>query len=92
MYFHGIIRQQVPNKSFFFYISFRQHKTEEIPVIKIFLHSSLGILLELPKHSLIHAANYLVHVVNYLVHAVDYLVHAVDYLVHAVDYLVHAVN
>ena len=23
MYFHGIIRQQVPNKSFFFYISFR---------------------------------------------------------------------
>ena len=85
MYFHGIIRQQVPNKSFFFYISFRQHKTEEIPVIKIFLHSSLGILLELPKHSLIYAANYLVHVVNYLVHAVDYLVHAVDYLVHAVN-------
>ena len=78
MYFHGIIRQQVPNKSFFFYISFRQDKTEEIPVIKIFLHSSLGILLELPKHSLIHAANYLVHVVNYLVHAVDYLVHAVN--------------
>ena len=78
MYFHGIIRQQVPNKSFFFYISFRQHKTEEIPVIKIFLHSSLEILLELPKHSLIHAANYLVHVVNYLVHAVDYLVHAVN--------------
>ena len=85
MYFHGIIRQQVPNKSFFFYISFRQHKTEEIPVIKIFLHSSLGILLELPKHSLIHAANYLVHVANYLVHVVNYLVHAVDYLVHAVN-------
>ncbi len=78
MYFHGIIRQQVPNKSFFFYISFRQHKTEEIPVIRIFLHSSLGILPELLGHSLIHAANYLVHVVNYLVHAVDYLVHAVN--------------
>ena len=78
MYFHGIIRQQVPNKSFFFYFSFRQHKTEEIPVIKIFLHSSLGILLELPKHSLIHAANYLVHDVNYLVYDVDYLVHDVN--------------
>ena len=78
MYFHGIIRQQVPNKSFFFYISFRQHKTEEIPVIRIFLHSSLGILPELPGHSLIHAADYLVHVVDYLVHAVDYLVHAVN--------------
>ncbi len=78
MYFHGIIRQQVPNKSFFFYISFRQQKTEEIPFIKIFLHSSLGILPELPRHSLIHVANYLVHVVNYLVHTVDYLVHAVN--------------
>ena len=71
MYFHGIIRQQVPNKSFFFYISFRQQKTEEIPFIKIFLHSSLGILPELPRHSLIHAADYLVLVVDYLVHAVD---------------------
>ena len=78
MYFHGIIRQQVPNKSFFFYISFRQQKTEEIPFIKIFLHSSLGILPKPPRHSLIHAANYLVHVVNYLVHDVDYLVHAVN--------------
>ena len=71
MYFHGIIRQQVPNKSFFFYISFRQHKTEEIPVIRIFLHSSLGILPELLGHSLIHVVNYLVHAVDYLVHAVN---------------------
>ena len=77
MYFHGINRQEVPNKSFFLYISLSRKPTTFLTHV-YFFQSPFSIVSNPVRYSLIHAADYLVHVVDYLVHAVDYLVHAVN--------------
>ena len=70
MYFHGINRQEVPNKSFFLYISLSR-QVRYFPYLCIFLSEPLFFVSNPVRYSLIHAADYLVHVVDYLVHAVD---------------------
>ncbi len=57
MYFHGIIRQQVPNKSFFLYISPAQEVRTISRISEYFFQTPFRIVLNPVRNSLIHVVD-----------------------------------